>query len=87
MARPFALLLNIEPKMIDVFERNLRRRTNVSSFNFDPRPDGSVNALAVFTTVEDRDAGLFVVKNLGRTRESRIIKLPEDLPEDIRRRD
>ena len=86
MPGPFGLILNISPSMIDAFERNLRRRTNVFNFDFDSRPDGSVNALAEFPTVEDRNAALFVVRNLGLTRNSRIIKLPEDLPVELRRK-
>jgi len=86
MPRPFGLLLNIAPERMDSFENNLRKRTNVSSVDFDPRPDGTINALALFTTFEDRNAGTFVVRNLGVSRESRVIRLPEDLPADIRRK-
>ena len=30
MPRPFGIILNIDQRMMDVFERNLRNRTNVS---------------------------------------------------------
>lgn len=86
MPRPFGLLLNIDQRMMDTFENNLRNRTNVGFIDFDPQPDGTVNALALFPTFEERNAGTFVVKNLGSSRNSKIIKLPEAIPADIRRK-